>query len=77
MDLATPVSPGPHLVLETLVSTWASPGSGDSGPHLDLPGSVDSGPHLDLSLELVTLVPNWMSRGPGDSGTPLGLNQIW
>ena len=29
-------TPGPHLHLVTLVPTWTSPGSRDSGPHLEL-----------------------------------------
>ena len=36
LDLLTLVPPVLHLDLVTLVPNWTSPGSGDTGPYLDL-----------------------------------------
>ena len=60
MDLVTLVLPGHHwdmvtvlptgsdLILVTLVTTWESPGPGESGPHLGLTKSCSLVPHLGL-----------------------------
>ena len=75
--LVTLILTGPHLDLVTLVPTWASPVSGDSGPHLDLSWtwclSFQHGPHLDL----VTLVLSLASPGPGVSRPHFDLTQTW
>ena len=45
-------SPGdfvPHLDLIAVDSFLASPGTGDSGPYLDVPGPGDSGTPLGLN----------------------------
>ena len=56
-----------------MVPTWASPGNGESGPHLGLTWRLDIGPQLG-NLDPLTVFQNWTSTGPGDSGPPLGVN---
>ena len=50
----------PHLDLVSVISTWASPIPGDSGPHVGL-------------LDLVNLVLTWSSPGTGKSGHHLDI----
>ena len=39
---------GVHLILVTVVLSYASPGPSDSVPHLGVHGPSDSGPHPDI-----------------------------
>ena len=79
------VIPGPHPDLVILVTTWESPGQGESGPHLGLNSPVDFLPHLDLiavdsflaSTGTVDSDPNWASPRSGDSGTHLWTIMTW
>ena len=77
------VIPGPHPDLVTLVTTWESPGPGESGPHLGLHSPVDFLPHLDLiavdsflaSTGTGDTDPNWASPSSGDSGPHLDITR--
>ena len=79
------VIPGPHPDLVTLVTTWESPGPGESGPHLGLHSPVDFLPHLDLiavdsflaSTGTGDTDPNWASPSSGDSGPHLWTIMTW
>ena len=75
MDLLPLIPLGLHVYLVTPVPTWASPGSGDSGPHLDITWiwGLWSTPGSDLHL--VTLVLSLASPGPGVSRPHLDLTQ--
>ena len=57
------------------VQLWASPGRGDSGPHLDITRTGLLWSPSGIHLELGTLVLNWTSTGPGESTPHLGL--VW
>ena len=80
---------GAHLILLTVILVYATPGPGDSVPHLGLHGSSDSGlhpgiigpgysiPHLGLSLTRDL----WSHSGPQTKlvtlVAPLGLTLTW
>ena len=65
---------GAHLILLTVVLVYATPGPGDSVPHLGLHGSSDSGLHPGIIgtwilystpeplFDLGPLVPFWASN---------------
>ena len=55
--------PGPLPDPGTLVTTWASPGTGESSPHLGLPQSWWLCSHMDL----ITVDAFLASPGTGDS----------
>ena len=55
---------GVHLILVTVVLSYASPGPSDSVRHLGLQA-------------LVTLLPTWAKPGSGDSGPHLVFTWIW
>ena len=73
----------------TLVPTWTSPGSGDSGPQFGLTWtwclSSPLGPNSELlnlapyklHADLVTLVPSYASIRPDESGPHVGLTWTW
>ena len=68
-----------------MVTTWESPGQGESGPHLGLNSPVDTLPHLDLIAVDSFLAstgtgdsdPNWASPRTCDSGPHLWTIMTW
>ena len=77
MDLLPLIPTGASRVHGNSVLTWASSGSGDSGPYLDFTWIwclwSPPGPLLDL----VTLFPTWFFPGFGDSAPQFGLPWTW
>ena len=65
--------PSPHPEVVNLVTTWASPSSGDFVPHLDLI-AVDS---ILASLGTGDSDPICVSPRPGDSRPHLGIIGTW
>ena len=76
---------GTDLILVTLVTTWESPGPGESGPIWASPSPRDFVPHLDLIAVDSFLAspgtgdsdPNSASPRSGDSGPHLWTFMTW